>query len=68
MTSIRAARRREQEILDEIAEAGPATTAEVARNTGLPLSTVRRYLHKLENTGRIESDDYHRRDRVWMLP
>jgi predicted ArsR family transcriptional regulator len=58
----------EQEILAELDEAGPATAKEIADNTGISESTVRRYLHRLENTGRVESDDYHRRDRVWMLP
>jgi DNA-binding IclR family transcriptional regulator len=58
----------EDEVLHEVQETGPATAAELAATSGFSESTVRRYLHKLENAGKVESDDYHRRGRVWMTP
>jgi predicted ArsR family transcriptional regulator len=45
---------------------GPVTVAEIAAQTGVSESSVRRHLAELESSGLIESDDYQRRARVFM--
>ena len=54
------------EVLEEVRTVGPATVTQIAAGTGLSESTVRRALQALERVGRVESDDYHRRSRVYL--
>jgi predicted ArsR family transcriptional regulator len=53
-------------VLAEVRDMGPVTAAQIAHETGLSESTVRRTLSTLEETGHVESDDYQRRGRVWL--
>jgi predicted ArsR family transcriptional regulator len=53
-------------VLAEVRDMGPVTVAEIAAQTGVSESSVRRHLAELESSGLIESDDYQRRARVFM--
>lgn len=53
-------------VLAEVRDMGPTTAREIATETGLSESTVRRVLRHLEQTGLVESDNYQRRSHVWM--
>lgn len=53
-------------VLAEVRDAGPETTTQIARETGLSPATVRRQLAVLESSGLVEWSDYQRRHRVWM--
>lgn len=55
-------------VLAEVRDMGPVTVAQIARGVGLSATTVRRALSRLEASELIESDNYHRRDRVYMTP
>lgn len=53
-------------VLAEVRDCGPVTVLEVAKGVGVSLTTARRVLNYLEETGLVESDNYQRRARVFM--
>lgn len=53
-------------VLAEVRDCAPVTVTQVASGVGLPESTVRRALTKLEEAGLIESSSYQRRARVFL--
>jgi DNA-binding transcriptional ArsR family regulator len=53
-------------VLAEVRDMGPVTAARIADGTGLSISTVRRALALLEDTGYVESENYQRRAHVWI--
>lgn len=53
-------------VLAEVRDMAPVTVAEIAEETGLSQSTVRRHLARLEEAGLVEWDDYQRRSRVYF--
>jgi Mn-dependent DtxR family transcriptional regulator len=53
-------------VLTEVREMGPITVAQIATGTDVSAPMVRVALHRLQEAGLVESDDYQRRESVWL--
>lgn len=53
-------------VLDEVREAAPTTAAEVAFNVGIPESTARDALRRLQAADLVESDTYQKQATVYL--
>jgi predicted ArsR family transcriptional regulator len=53
-------------VLAEVREMGPVTVAEIARGTGVSEPMIRIALHRLQEAGLVESDNYQKKAAVWL--
>lgn len=53
-------------VLAEVREMGPVTVAQIASGIDFSAPIVRVALNRLKEAGLVESDDYQRRESVWL--